>query len=232
MRNKVVLTSNVDAFMGALRTLQTRSEREEGMGLLWGLPGEGKSTTISHVAIRTDAIFLRARVTWTVSTMLRALSKEMQLEEGRYRDPMIERIVESLSRLPRPIFIDEADYLFRQTDMLDALRDIYDDTKVPIILVGMEDIARKIRSHYRFNRFERRITQWIEFKGLSLGDVRKVARELCEVELEDDLIEHIHKQTEGNIGNVVIALAKVEKFGSMNALPLVTLADYGSRPLK
>jgi len=231
MRNATVLTSNVEAFLGAVEALKKRSAGEEGMGLLWGLPGEGKSTTISYVTNTRGGVFLRARVTWTVTSMLRALMAELNLDGGRFRDPMIDQAIEELSRWPRPVFIDEADYLFRQTDMLDALRDIYDASKVPVILIGMEDIARKIRSNDRFNRFRRRITQWIEFKGLTLADTQLVARELCEVGVEDDLVERIHRETGGNIGHIVIALSLVEHFGKMNGIARVGNEHYGTRPI-
>lgn len=231
MRNKTVLTSNIRRFMEALHELRARSVGEEGMGLLWGNPGEGKSTTISYVINSQGGVFLRARVTWSVTSMLQTLMRELEMEGGRYRAPMMNDAIEALSRHPRPIFIDEADYLFRQTDMLDALRDIYDVANVPVILIGMEDIARRIRSHDKFNRFKRRITQWIEFAGLSLEDTLEVSREICEVDVADDLVERIHAETKGNIGNIVIGLGRIERFARSNSLDEVTLSAFGNRPL-
>ena len=44
---------------------------------------------------------------------------------------MMTAAVQKLTADPRPIFIDEADYLFKRPDMLDAMRDIYDVTGSP-----------------------------------------------------------------------------------------------------
>lgn len=235
MRNKRVETSNIAKFLKAVEELKQRGVGEEGMGLLWGNPGEGKSTTVAYVQNQAGGVHLRARVTWTVTSMLSSLMNELGMEAGRYRDRMIQDAIHTLTLHPRPIFVDEADYLFRQTDMLDALRDVYDSARVPVILIGMEDMARRIRSDARsgnrFNRFERRITQWIEFKGMTLEDAAKVANDLCEVRVSDDLVEHLHARTSGNIGNVVIGLRRIERFGKSNGLDEVTLTAFGNRQL-
>jgi len=131
-------------------------------------------------------------------------------------------------RQPRPIFIDEADYCFRQFEMVDSLRDIYDLSGCPVILIGMEDIARRIRTH---ERIARRITQWIEFKGLDFDDTVQVESEVCEVKLAEDLIRHLHAATSGNIGRIIIGLTKIEKFALANGLDTISAADWGERPL-
>ena len=231
MKNKTVLTSNIRKFLLAMQALSERGVGGEGMGLLWGEPGEGKSTTIAYVVNSRGGVFLRARVTWTVTSMLQALMRELDLEPSHRRDPMIERAIEELMRHGRPIIVDEADYLFRQTDMLDALRDIYDSAGVPVVLVGMGDIARRIRTNERFSRFRRRITQWVEFAGLTMEDARRVADELCEVHVSDDLLARLHEETRGNIGRVVIGLERIERLGRSSRLDTVGLAEFGARRL-
>ena len=58
MRNTIVLTSNIMKFLQALTALQKRGVGEEGMGLLSGLPGEGKSTTIAYVVNTRGGVYL------------------------------------------------------------------------------------------------------------------------------------------------------------------------------
>ena len=231
MRHKVVVTSNIVRLLYALEQLGRRGAGEEGMGLLWGLPGEGKSTAIGYVVNHHGGLFLRARVTWSVTSMLRALLAELSLEGGYFRDPMMEAVIRELLRAPRPIFVDEADYLFRNAEMLDALRDIYDNTRVPVVLIGMEDIARRMRTHERLSRFRRRITEWIEFRGLAQEDARRLADELCEVEVGRDLLERVYNEAAGNVGKIVIALSKIERLGFANSLPCVDLEHFAARSL-
>jgi DNA transposition AAA+ family ATPase len=143
---------------------------------------------------------------------------------------MLDYIVAELLRgKPRPIFIDEADYCFRHFEIVDALRDVYDLTKCPVILIGMENIARAVRSHERISR---RITQWIEFRGLDLEDTTKVAQETCEVEISPCLLQYVHRETFGNIGRIIIALEKIERFAKAHGHDgSITAAIWGERPL-
>ncbi len=231
MRHEMVKTKDVRRFMQSVEDLLNRPMGTEGMGLLWGPPGTGKTTALAYVANVYDAVYVRAVGCWTVTSMLGDLCKELGGKRMLRRSDMVEFIVEELTRdgrQPRPIFIDEADYCFRQFEMVDSLRDIYDLSGCPVILIGMEDIARRIRTH---ERIARRITQWIEFKGLDLDDTTQVANEVCEVRFTDDLSRHLHKETGGNIGRIIIGLTKIEKFALTNGLDVISLAQWGDRPL-
>lgn len=228
---KTVLTSNVIKATSALDTLLGRSEVEEGMGLFYGEPGEGKTTTVTYLVNRYQGVFLRASVTWTVTAMLQSLMHALKLEPCYRRAPMIDAAIDDFVQRPRPLFIDESDYLFRQTDMLDALRDLYDNAGFPVILIGMEEIERKVRSSQKLSRFKRRITQIVEFIGLSFEDTRMVANELCEVHIKDGLVGRLHAELKGNIGNIVIGISKIERFARANNLESVGIEHYGNKPL-
>jgi len=235
MKHTIVPTTNVLAANQMLDSLRSASAGEEKMGLIHGEPGLGKTTAVTHLTQKTNGVFLRARVSWTVRSMLQSIQRELEQEPGHFSDQMVEQVVQGFVEQPepRPLIIDEADYLLRQIDMLDALRDIYDSLQgyIPIILVMMKEAPRKIRSKPRLSRFKRRITQWVEFEPISLEDVQVTAEQMAEVAIGDDLLERVHKETGGNMGRVVIALAKIEQFGKANDLETVGLAEYGDRSL-
>jgi len=228
MRYEMAMTKNVRRMLAAVRDLMDRPRGVEGMGLLWGLPGEGKSTCVAYASNVLDGIFLRANACWTVTSMLGAMMVELGMEPMRRRAPMIEAAGRRLMERPRVIFIDEADYLFESAQMLDALRDIYDITGSSVVLIGMEKFARKIQQR---GKFARRITQWVEFDGIDASDARVLADTVCEVEVADDLLGHVLEAARSNIGRMVTALARVEQFGVLNTLDTVTLKDWGNRPL-
>lgn len=228
MRHELASTKNVRRFQAAIRELRNRSLGVEGMGLLWGRPGEGKTTIIAHSANETGGVYLRANAGWTVTSMLQALVRELGGTPGNRRSPMMDYCFDKLRGGGRPIYVDEADYLFRQTDMLDALRDIYDETGSPVILIGMEDIARTIQNN---GRFARRITAWIQFNGIDIEDARTVADTICEVSLEDDLLDHLHQEAAANIGRMVVGLSRIERFAKTSGLTSVSRAAWGDREL-
>lgn len=231
MKHVMAMTKNMRRFTQAIDELLNRPQGTEGMGLLWGPPGEGKTTAVAFVHNVYDGIFVRAVGCWTVTSMLGDLCKELGGHRMLRRSDMVEYIVHELTRdglAPRPIFVDEADYCFRQFEMVDSLRDIYDLSGCPVILIGMEDIARRIRTN---ERIARRITQWVEFKGLDLEDTALVAADCCEVTIRPDLIAHIHRETGANIGRAIIGLNKIEKFAQVAGLTTIGCNEWGDRPL-
>jgi len=228
MRDDMAMTKNVRRFLAAVRELNDRPMGVEGMAILWGEPGEGKSTTVAFACNTLDGIFLRANTCWTITSMLAALMVELGLPAARRRAPMMADAVTLLTEKPRPIFIDEADYLFARPEMLDALRDIYDVTGSPVVLIGMEEFARKVQCR---GKFARRITQWVEFSGIGDEDARTLADTLCEAKIADDLLAHVHKAARKNIGRMVTGLARIEQFAKINALETVTRKEWANRPL-
>lgn len=231
MRIGTVKTKDIRKFIDAVDALLDRPVGTEGMGLLWGPPGTGKSTALTLVANTYDAVYVRALGCWTVTSMLGELCAGVGEKRSCRRADMVSAIVKRLTNdnlKPKPIFIDEADYCFRQFDMIDSLRDIYDLSGCPVILIGMENIARDIREH---DRIARRITQWVEFSGIDMEDTIQVTRELCEVELEQDLIDYLYTQTNGNIGRMVIGLTKIENFAQTNGMKRINADQWGGRSL-
>lgn len=229
MKHEMAMTKNVRRFLGAVRELSTRGPGLEGMGLLGGEPGEGKTTTLAYVSNLVNGVYVRANACWTVTAMLAEISHELGLPRQRLKHPMINAIIGAMLIEPRPIFVDEADYLLRSTDMLDTLRDIYD--MVPgacVILVGMEKLAANVRAN---GRFARRVTQWVEFSGVDVADAATLAATVCEVPVSRDLVEHLHREARGNIGRMVVGLTRIESFGKVNGLEAVDLASWGDRQL-
>ena len=228
MKDDMAMTKNVRRFLAAVRELNDRPMGVEGMAILWGEPGEGKSTTVAFACNTLDGIFLRANTCWTITSMLAALMVELGLPSGSRRAPMMTAAVQRLTEDPRPIFIDEADYLFKRPDMLDAMRDIYDVTGSPVVLIGMEEFARKVQSR---GKFARRITQWVRFSGIDIEDARTVVETISDIQIADDLLAHVHKEAKKNIGRMVTGLARIEQFGKLNALETVTKKDWANRAL-
>jgi len=236
VKHVTVKTKDVSRFIQATNDLLCRPESTEGMGVLWGTPGTGKTTALAYIVNVYDGIYIRAMTCSSITSILGDLCRAVGEERKLRKTDMVELIVTRLCKgdngapppPPRPIFIDEADYLFKNFELVDILRDIYDNSGCPVIMVGMEDIARKIREH---GRFARRITQWIEFRGLDLEDTTQVARECCEAELSEDLLNHLHRETAGNIGRVIIGLSKIEAFAKMNRKGKLTASDWKEKPL-
>lgn len=222
MEHNRAMTKNFRRFLAAVRELQDRPAGMEGMAIVWGEPGEGKTTAVAYACNALDGVYIHVMPTWKVRKLLAGLSIELGGEEGRFIDPMVDFVIERLSERPRPIFIDEADRLFNDPKMLSTLRAIYDVTGSPIVLIGMEKFARKVQSRAKYAR---RITQWVEFSGIDMDDAALVAS-VYDVKLDDDFMRYIYKESRANIGYMSDAFIKLRSFAKLNGLDVVTRKDW------
>ncbi len=228
MKYHLVPVKNVLKLRSALEALENRDEGVPGLGLLYGRPGTGKTMTLAHTVAKEKAVLFRANSTFTLSTLLDTICFNLGVDAPAKSYQKLGIICEFLKENPRPIIIDEGDYLLRDARMLDALRDIHDIEMVPVLVVGMADIDSKL---VRRPQFARRITQRVRFDPCDLEDTRLVTRTLCEIEVADDLVKTMHKATKGILGLVVPALAAFERFAKTNRVKSLDAAAWGDRAM-
>lgn len=214
MRNLFATTSNVELFVDLCTSLERRDKGIPGLGLIFGDPGLGKTRTAIWYADKVGAVFIRALATATLRSFLEDLVIELG-QEPMFRTSDLYRQAEgALSENPRLIIVDEIDRLASYWKAIEALRDLTDQTGIPILMVGMDTSERKLaRFRHLYYRMKAHI---MRFKPLSEPDVRKFVDQLCEVQLADSAISEIHKITGGRIGDIISELYKAERIARAN----------------
>lgn len=228
MRNKMAVTKSVAALQVAYEQLEGRGRGIPGMGLVHGYTGAGKTTAISWLVNRTRGVYVRAFRTWTPKTMLTKILSELQIQARGSNAEMVDQIIQALLESQRPLFVDEADYLLKDADMIETLRDIHDVAEVPVLMVGMEGIEKRLRAR---PQLERRISHWVEFLRSDIEDARTLTDTVCEVAVDDDLLEQLHHQASGSVGLIVVGLARIEQFARANGLSSIGADQWGNRKL-
>jgi DNA transposition AAA+ family ATPase len=228
MRNKLALTKNVAALQVAFEALVSRDAGVPGMGLVHGYTGAGKTTAVTRLVTRTRGVYVRANSGWTPAAMLARIMFELGAEPLHRRAAMLDFIAASMAQQQRPLFVDECDYLLKNPAMLDGLRDVHDLSGVPVVLVGMQGIERRL---VHKPQLARRISQWVEFLPSDLEDARTLADTVCEVQLDDDLVARIHAEAKGSIGLMAVGLSRVEALAKANGWHAMTDAHWGRRKL-
>jgi len=239
MRQKLVPTKSLKRTYGALGELDANkgnSVRPGEVGtsfvptlaLVSGPSGVGKTTAIASALVSFGGVCVRARAIMTVGSLLKAICFELGIDAPRFNNDRLQSIIDVLKTTKTPLFIDEADYLIKDEQTLETLRDIHDEAGATVVLIGMKGIERKLG---RYPQFIGRISQHVEFTALDLQDTALMARELCEVEIKDDLVELMHRQTGGNIRQTVIALQRFEKMARINGLGSLDAATWANRPM-
>lgn len=223
MRTKIVPVTNVTRLAEAGDALLNRAPGMPGMGLCFGPSGYGKTTAIAWLATRQHGVFVRARATSTPTSLLETICRELNIAASNRLSRTVDALVDKLAETGRPLFVDEADYVVAQQRLADTLRDLHDLSSVPVILIGMAGIDRKISTSPQLSG---RIAQWVEFQPASVEDAKLLTRELCEIGVADDLVAELHGRANGSMRNIVVGLGKIEQYARSRSTGKVALADW------
>jgi len=226
MKNSFVQNSNYVRFMEAVKAVEGRGAREASILLVTGPAGLGKSQTVDRFAVDANAIYLRAKETWTRGGLLAEMADSLRLPAAGRNQEVQARIIQCIASAQTPIVIDEAEFTVRgaTAGILECVRDISDLTEVLVVLVGMETMERRIA---RYPQLSSRVAQVVHFEPLTEQDVRMTARQMAEVQIADDLLAALHRQSEGRMRLVMNGLATIERHAKTNGLTRVGLADMG-----
>ncbi|WP_062536840.1 AAA family ATPase [Mizugakiibacter sediminis] len=223
MRTKIVPVSNVARLSAASEALLDRAAGMPGMGLIHGDTGLGKTTAVTWLITRNNGVYVRALSTTTPSSLLRTIARELDLDPRPSNVETVEAIVQRLAETGRPLFVDEADYLVNRAALVETLRDIHDLATVPVVLIGMAGIQRKIKARQQLTG---RIAQWVEFQPATREDVRLLAQHLAEVEIDDALLGALHEATHGSMRLAVVGLSHIEARAKAKGQKRIGLADW------
>jgi DNA transposition AAA+ family ATPase len=219
MKKVFATTSNAKRLNDAMSRLTIRDEGVPGMGLLYGEPGLGKTKSTLWWAAHNDGIFVRTKKLMTGRWLLEEIVAELG-EAPAYRTAdLFRQIRDQLLERPRAIFIDEVDYF--DARMIETLRDVYDETNAPLVLIGMGQADKKMM---RYKHLWDRLSEVIKFNELTQADIAGIAGQLCEVPLTEDAIAFVC--SEGTrFRRVMIWLYRAEAAARRNKLTEVTAAE-------
>lgn len=229
MKKNMAMVKNVMALQAAFEALSGREHGVPGMGLLYGHTGAGKTTAATWLISNSNGVYARANATWTPNAMLGKLMIELGAEPLHNGGAaMVKHITDALMLEQRPVFIDEADYLLSNLKMLETLRDIHDISGQPVVLIGMEGIERRLVHR---QQLARRISQWVEFLPSDAEDARILADSICDITVEDDLLQSLHDEAKGSIGLMTVGLSRIEALAKANGWKKVDADQWGGRRL-
>ena len=234
MKFKICAIKNVARMSEAGEALINRGPGMPGMGLVFGPTGYGKTTATTWFINQCHGVYVRAMATWSPSAMLGTILRELDVEPKGNNAHMADAVIEKLAQQGRPLFVDEADHILDSKRMVETLRDLHDLATVPVVLIGMDGIQRKITARQQLTG---RLLEWVEFQGADMEDARILADSLCEVGVANDLLELLHhaacaKRRGGEVVGgasarlLVVGLARIEQVGRSRNLKTVNVAHW------
>jgi DNA transposition AAA+ family ATPase len=229
MRNSFAKTSNVKAFMGAYSRVEERGAREASWMFVAGVPGLGKTKTCMWFAVQTNAVYVRAKANWSTKWMLQELATELGLDSAGSTKGLFAQVLGNLVRTGRSVLIDEARNTQHDAKLLETLRDLSDASEAVVILSGEDFVLKRLTT--RYPQIRSRITETVEFKPVTLADVRLVCDELCEIKVADDLVAEILRQSKGYMREVKNAVGAIERFGKAQGAAQIDLQAVAGKRL-
>jgi len=228
VKDHFVKTSNYRAFEAGIDKAQARGALEATNILVYGPPGTGKTENIDHWATQNDAIFIRANEGWTPRQFMIELAKKAGVDASGSAQALFERLLGYMVGTSTPLVIDEVNFcLADNAAVMEKIRDFSDRTETLVIYAGDERVIPKIGRHAQIAS---RFAAVVEFKMANLADVRQLCSELAEVEIADDLVAEMLRQSSGRVRGIIDAIAVAERVGKKLG-GHVSLADCAGQEL-
>ena len=208
MKPIFVKTKNVKWFVNIIHDLKNKPDNISKIGLVYGNAGLGKTKTALYLSIQYDAIYVRATNSMSPKWLLEELAKEFDEIPRFYTADIFRQCVNALKSNPQMIIVDEIDYLLKDFRTIETLRDLHDETGVPIILVGMQLAKHKLKKHTHL--FDR-ISEIYKFTEFEYSDIKQITEEISDVEITKETIRIIHNKAKSfrQIVNTIDAFEKV-----------------------
>ena len=209
-RDILVQVKNVRRFIEAMQDLWNRAVGIEGMGLVIGERGMGKTrTSIWYVANVLDTIYCRAKANWSPGWMYREILFELGMAGDRILEHLHNQAVSALKERPRMIFVDEIKHLLTSSRLIESLKDLHDASGCPIVFLAETGEERALA---RFVSLFDRFNQIVQLTQLDAEDIEMIITSLMEIEMDEEARKAFIDLTEKRFRPTIIGLFKLERW--------------------
>ena len=217
---KIANINNLSLVSVAMERLINRQDGLPGLGVLYGPSGFGKTTATVAVANETRAYYVQLRSAWSKKTLLEKICFEMGLPPARTAAGCLDVICEQLAASQRPLILDEADYLVTHKGLVELVRDIYEGSQAPLMLVGEEMLPTKLK---KFERFHGRVLAWVPAQPVDLADAEELAKVYApDLTFEKDALAYLVDLAHGSVRRVTVNLVNLLELANQQGLDTVT----------
>lgn len=218
MKRIFVRTKNVKNFISMVKRLQEKPANVPRMALVYGEPGLGKSQTALWWAVRNDAIYIRCSNNMSSRWLLDNLVEELGEKPLFATSDLMTQVETLLAEKPKVLIFDEIDHLLNSYKAIETIRDIYDKTNNPVILMGMGKADKKLK---RYRHVYDRISEILKFEVFSEIEIQSFIEKLADISFSDDSMKLIY-QTSNRLRQTVSIISRAEELARSNNLELIT----------
>jgi AAA domain-containing protein len=224
--NSVAPLRNVSALVSLIERVERRQLGLPGLAAFYGPSGYGKTTAAVYAANRFNAYQVQVKSCWTGKKLCQSLLQEMGIEPHKTIADMVDQIAQELTFSNRPLLIDEADFLVSRK-MIEIVRDIYESSGSPVILIGEELLPQKLQ---KWERVHGRMMDWVAALPACKSDIEHLANIYCPgVTLHPAFKEHLLHASQHSIRRVCVNLSRVSEHAGTKGVDVIDLENWGKR---
>lgn len=207
MKECFLPTDNVEMFNDICSELEgPQSLIGPSMAIVTGPAGRGKSESSKKYAVNGSSIYIAPMITTGPLSMLQKIAFELSKNRPGRKDGCIDLIYEEMKKERRLIIIDEADLL--DMKVLELLRNLNELCSVPILLIGENELKRKIDSR---SRLRSRVRRRMEFNPITQPNIVLFFRKALALNVEGAVVPLIHRYCDGDWRPVLKIAADIER---------------------
>ena len=213
MRDVFVSTQNYQRFEDVFNDLAANRYGVD-MAVVIGRAGRGKTTASERLATQfPEAIYVRPLDFGSPVAVLREVAFVLGGVRPRMTSACYEVLKAELSDNHKVIIVDEADRLGLKH--LNVLRDISDHFTTPVILVGEEPLAGKLRQERRLHS---RLRDTVTFGPITPSDVLYFYRKALAQAITPDQSKKLARHAEGDFRLVIKDALHLERILAASGL--------------
>lgn len=228
----IVPIAALDLVSVTVEKLIARHAGLPGIGVLYGPPGRGKSMAAGAMVMAYRAYYIQVAQAWRVKPLLQKILLEMKVvipKSCRTESDLLDLVTTQLAASRRPLILDEADRLVAKEAMIETVRDIYEQSRAPILLIGSENLRPALRE---YRTTHSRVREWVPALPVSFDDAAKLATIYAPgIQIADDLLSEIVSRVDGSVRYTCVNLARVLDEAMVMGEDMMTLARWGDRPI-
>jgi DNA transposition AAA+ family ATPase len=190
--------------------------------VVYGEPGVGKSRCkleFSNTQLTTRPIEILCSANITTRYFVQKIARQLGLSDSPSTARLEDNIAERLKKNPRPLFVDQANYLHEKA--LGTCCYLWDVAQIPIMLVGTKDLfdlfnTSRLTEDVR-RQLSSRIAMNFQLRGLSIEEVKTIVARHMGQRATPAAIQQIYKATHGNHRHLDMIMPRLAQMVDKNA---------------
>jgi DNA transposition AAA+ family ATPase len=222
--NTIAALGNVHALTELVERLRACPATLPRLGVFHGNSGFGKTTAAIYAANVFGAAHVQCKSYWTKKTLTEAILAELGATPGKTISTQVDQICERLAVGDLPLIVDEADFLVSGRK-IEIVRDIYEGSGAPVVLIGEELLPQKLTA---WERVHGRVLSWVAAMPAAASDVDHLCPIYARgIEIGPDMRRKLLKVSNGSIRRICVNLNRIAEFARTRGLAAVDLDIWG-----